>query len=72
MGDHLKEYREELALSLRDLDANQRETLFGPVVFDGTGQNKQTTVLVQVLDGNLVTVYPPKYAAQDPDYIGGW
>ena len=72
VGDQLKEYREELALALRGQDANQRETLFGPVVFDGTGQNKQNTVLVQVLNGSLVTVYPPKYAAQGPDYISGW
>lgn len=70
--DQLKEYREELALTLRNLDADHRETLLGTVVFDGTGQNKQNTVLVQVLDGNLVTVYPPKYAVREPDYIRGW
>ncbi len=72
VGDQLKEYREQLALALRNLDADQRETLFGSVVFDGTGQNKQTTVLIQVLNDSLVTVYPPKYAVQAPDYTSGW
>jgi branched-chain amino acid transport system substrate-binding protein len=72
IGDQLKDYREKLAQALRNLDVNQRDTLFGPVVFDGTGQNMQTTVLVQVLEGSLVTVYPPKYAVQEPDYVSGW
>lgn len=71
-GDRLKECREELALALRNLDADQRETLLGPVIFDGSGQNRQGSVLVQILDGSLVTVYPPKYAVQAPDYISGW
>lgn len=71
-GDQLKQYREELALALRNLDAGQRETLYGPVVFDGTGQNQQSTILVQVIDGGLLTVYPPRYAVQPPEYISGW
>jgi ABC-type branched-subunit amino acid transport system substrate-binding protein len=70
--EKLKQSREDLASSLRNLNTDQRETLFGSVVFDGAGQNRQSSVLVQVLNGNIVTVYPPRYAVQSPYYISGW
>jgi branched-chain amino acid transport system substrate-binding protein len=71
-GDKLKEFRESLTSELRNLNADQRETLFGPVSFDGTGQNRQSSILVQVMNGKIVTVYPSRYAVQSPYYIGGW
>ncbi len=71
-NEKLKQSREDLASSLRNLNTEQRETLFGSVVFDGTGQNRQSSVLVQVLNGNIVTVYPPRYAVQSPSFISGW
>lgn len=71
-NDELKQFREDLAASLRNLTADKRDTLLGPVVFDGTGQNRQSSVLVQILNGNIVTVYPPRYAIQSPYFISGW
>lgn len=71
-GDQLKSYREQLALALRGLNADQGETLFGPTTFDSSGQNKQTTILVQILEERLVTVYPSQYAEQGPVYDLGW
>jgi len=71
-NDQLKQYREELASNLRNLTSNHRETLFGTVVFDGTGQNRQSSVLVQILNRTIVTVYPPRYAIQSPYFISGW
>jgi ABC-type branched-subunit amino acid transport system substrate-binding protein len=71
-GENLKDYREELTTSLRNLNADQRETLFGPVSFDGTGQNRQSSILVQIMSGKIVTVYPSRYAVQSPYYIDGW
>jgi ABC-type branched-subunit amino acid transport system substrate-binding protein len=71
-GETLKEFRESLTNQLRNLNADQRETLFGTVSFDGTGQNRQSSILVQVMNGKIVTVYPSRYALQSPYYIGGW
>jgi len=71
-NDEFKQYREKLASNLRNLTSDHRETLFGIVAFDGTGQNRQSSVLVQILNGNIVTVYPPRYAIQSPYFISGW
>lgn len=38
-------------------------TLFGPVKFDGTGQNDHSMVITQVQNGQFVTVYPKDVAA---------
>lgn len=71
-GDLLKDYREKLTVALRNLAPEQRETLIGQISFDGVGQNKQMGIVLQILNGRLVPVYPPNYAVQSPYYIGGW
>ncbi len=71
-SDDLKTVRESLASALRNLDTANKDTLFGTVSFDGTGQNRQTPILVQVLNGSLVTVYPPRYAQESPVFNLGW
>ena len=71
-GDQLKQYREQLTSAMRNLDPDQRVTMMGPAVFDGTGQNRQNAILIQVLNRSLVTVYPPNYAVQSPYHISGW
>lgn len=43
-----------------------KDTLFGPIKFDWTGQNTHPVVLVQVLNGRFVSVYPGEFKAQDP------
>lgn len=71
-GDQLIEYREQLMNTMKNLLPEQRETLIGTINFDGTGQNNQQAIILQILNGNLVTVYPPNYAVQSPYYISGW
>jgi len=71
-GDQLIDYREQLTTTMRNLLPEQRETLIGTINFDGTGQNSQQAIILQILNGNLVTVYPPNYAVQSPYYISGW
>lgn len=71
-GDQLKDYREQLTTAMRNLLPEQRETLIGTINFDGTGQNNQQAIILQILNGSLVTVYPPHYAVQSPYYISGW
>lgn len=71
-GDQLKQYREQLITAMRNIGPNDRETLLGPVIFEGTGQNRQNAILLQILNRRLVTVYPPIYAVQSPYHISGW
>lgn len=48
-------------------DERSALTLFGPIAFEQTtGQNSHTVLLVQVLNGRFVTVYPQDAAARDP------
>ena len=71
-ADDLKSVRESLASELRNLDTANKDSLFGTVSFDGTGQNRQTPILVQVLNGEIVTIYPPRYAQESPVFNLGW
>lgn len=71
-GDLLRDYREQLTVALRNLAPEQRETLLGSISFDGVGQNRQSAIVLQILNGRTIPVYPPNYALQSPYYIGGW
>ncbi|MBI2874200.1 MAG: amino acid ABC transporter substrate-binding protein [Firmicutes bacterium] len=50
------------------------ETFYGPIKYDVTGWNNTSTALiVQIQDGNLVTVYPSKLKQAEPRYpMPGW
>ena len=65
-------FREALAQALRDFRGSKHETVMGPVEFDATGQSGQGAILVQVIEGQLYTIYPPEYAVHRPVYIKGW
>lgn len=41
-------------------------TIFGPIRFDENGQNPHETMLVQILDGQYITIYPEAHRAQSP------
>jgi branched-chain amino acid transport system substrate-binding protein len=36
------------------------ETIFGPIQFDGTGQNNHTALITQVQSGSIEIIYPPE------------
>jgi branched-chain amino acid transport system substrate-binding protein len=65
-------FREVLAQALKNIRGSKNETVMGPVEFDATGQSSQGAILVQVIEGELYTVYPPAYAVHRPVYIKGW
>ncbi|MCJ7625578.1 MAG: ABC transporter substrate-binding protein [Anaerolineaceae bacterium] len=65
-------FREALAQALRDFRGSDHETVLGPVEFGASGQSSQEAILVQVIEGQLYTIYPPAYAVHDPVYIKGW
>lgn len=59
----------QMRLAMRSAlrETNMAETIFGRIAFDRvTGQNTHPVLLVQVRDGQFVTVYPQAYRAQDP------
>lgn len=58
--------KEKIQAALRDTDIEQ--TIFGPIKFDQTGQNEHEMVVMQIQNGQFVTVYPPEYAAAEPVY----
>lgn len=70
--EFILDFREALAQALRDFRGSQYETVMGPVEFDATGQSSQEAILVQVIEGELYTIYPPAYAVHSPVYIKGW
>jgi branched-chain amino acid transport system substrate-binding protein len=53
------------ALRKTDLE----KTIFGPIQFDRTGQNAHPVLLIQVINGQFVTVYPQEYKFPDQDPI---
>lgn len=59
---------ESVRLAIRDAlrETDMEQTIFGPVQFDQAGQNDHPVVLVQVVDGSFVTVYPEQYRAAAP------
>lgn len=58
--------KEKIRAALRDTDIEQ--TIFGSIKFDQTGQNDHEMVVLQIQNGQFVTVYPPEYAAAEPVY----
>jgi branched-chain amino acid transport system substrate-binding protein len=45
------------------LETDLQATIFGPIKFDGTGQNDHQMLMMQIQNGRFVTVYPTEYAA---------
>ncbi len=58
--------KNDIRAALRDTDIEQ--SIFGPIRFDQTGQNDHQMVVMQVQDGQFVTVYPAEYAAAELVY----
>ena len=58
--------KEDIRTALRNTDIT--ESIFGPIKFDQTGQNNHEMVIMQVQNGQFVTVYPAKYAASELIY----
>jgi branched-chain amino acid transport system substrate-binding protein len=58
----------KVRLAIRDAlkSTNLAETIFGPIRFDRNGQTPHPVVLVQVIDGQFVSVYPEEYRACAP------
>ncbi len=55
-------------LAVRDAlkETDLQHTIFGPIEFDDTGQNAHPVLLIQVIAGEFVTVYPEEYQASAP------
>ncbi len=47
-------------------ETDLQDTIFGPIKFDETGQNTHPVLLLQVIDGKFVTVYPEEYRSRAP------
>ena len=60
-GINLTPFCDLLAKTLRSPQAPGWDTLMGPIMFDTEGQNAQPTLLVQIINGQLTTVYPDAY-----------
>jgi branched-chain amino acid transport system substrate-binding protein len=55
--------------AIRDaLRETEMDTIFGPILFDETGQNAHPMLVTQVLESKFVTVWPADAAALDPVY----
>lgn len=59
---------QSVRLAIRDAlrETDLEKTIFGPVNFNQEGENDHPVVLVQVIDGQFVTVYPEAYRAANP------
>ncbi len=59
---------QSVRLAIRDAlrETDIEKTIFGPVNFNQEGENNHPVVLIQVIDGQFVTVYPEKYRAASP------
>ncbi len=62
--ERVGEVREAVRNALRSTDIEQ--SIFGPIKFDQNGQNNHQVLLVQIIDGQYVTVYPNNYKSRDP------
>jgi hypothetical protein len=71
-GANLANFHEALAKKLREPQAGSWESLIGPIVFDAKGQSQREGLLLQVINGKLMTVYPDKYKSHDVVLIKGW
>lgn len=69
--ENLPGFREALSQALRNYN-NSDETLMGPVNFDSTGQNSQQSVLIQLISGQITTVFPSTFAKRSPIFTMGW
>jgi ABC-type branched-subunit amino acid transport system substrate-binding protein len=70
--ENLTIFRDELVKVLRSPQGQSWVSLMGPISFDTEGQNPQEAILVQVIDGKLMTVYPEKYKVHDIIFTKGW
>jgi branched-chain amino acid transport system substrate-binding protein len=70
--ESLNSFREDLVKALRSPGGQSWESLMGPITFDAEGQNSLEGLLVQVIDGKLMTVYPEKYKVHDVVFTKGW
>lgn len=59
---------DEARLAIREAlrNTNLQETIFGPISFDRAGQNNHPVILIQVIDGNFITIHPEQYKARAP------
>ncbi len=59
---------ESVRLAIRDAlrETDMEQTIFGPIQFDQLGQNDHPVLLIQVVNGEFVTVYPGQYRAAAP------
>jgi branched-chain amino acid transport system substrate-binding protein len=56
----------ETNIAVTDKTSPAPLNIFGPIRFEVTGQNSHAVLLVQVLDGQFVTVYPKPPAVNSP------
>lgn len=64
-------FRDTLRQALRS-QSNRPESILGTINLDAAGQNQNKPIALQIISGNLVTVYPPEWAQGRMRFQRNW